>query len=142
MRRGLRKKGDARGADKRGFHLPPHPLPRADTLLGTLAGDRDVLAQLHPPQRTFLCDHWAWGTASLGTSWCTTEDKGVPFHPSLPHRLACQQLPGIAPHLPSLQAVGHRGTISHRTVTFHVRGQFCRATADYAFHFCFKSLIK
>lgn len=63
----------------------------------------------------------------------------MPFPPSLPHILACRGLPGIAPHVLSFHAVGHRGTISHRTVTSHAGGVFYKATTDYVFLFALRA---
>lgn len=119
---GVQIKGD--------FILHPTFFPGQTCLLGTLAGGRDVLAQPHPPTTTAkvsAVQPSRVGTAALGP--CCPADTGVPLPPFLPHTLACQGLPGIASHLCSLHAVEHRGAISHGTVTSHVNGVFCKATA-------------
>lgn len=113
-------------------------------LLAMVAGGRDVLACLHSPSTTAKgspVQPSCVGTATPGTSLCTAEHNGLPSN-SLPHTPACRGEPDIALHLLSLNAFGHRGTISHGTVTSCVGGMFRKATADYVFGFCFKSSIK
>lgn len=113
-------------------------------LLAMVAGGKDVLARPHSPSTTakvFPVQPSSVGTATLGTSSCTTQHNGL-RSTSLPHTPAYRGQPGIAPYLLSFNAFGHRGTISHGTVTSCVGGMFCKATADYVVHFCFKSSIK